>query len=205
VTTPVRLYPYGDRAVLAEVAGAAEVLALRAAAAGLPGTGETVPGARTLLVPFDPAVTTAARVRAALISAAAAPADHRPPGAAVELDVRYDGADLAAVAAESGLDPAEVVRRHTAVEYTVAFCGFSPGFAYLDGLDPALYVARLAEPRTAVPAGAVAIAGGFTGVYPRASPGGWRLLGRTDADLWDLARTPPALLPPGTRVRFRAS
>ncbi|HVU92653.1 MAG TPA: allophanate hydrolase subunit 1, partial [Jatrophihabitans sp.] len=124
-------------------------------------------------------------------------------GELVELAVEYDGPDLAATAAELGLSPAELVRRHAAGEYVVAFCGFAPGFAYLTGLDPALHVPRLAEPRTRVPAGAVGIAGEFTGVYPRPSPGGWRLLGRTDAVLWDLDRTPPALLPPGTRVRFR--
>ncbi len=97
----------------------------------------------------------------------------------------------------------ELVARHSEPRYVVAFCGFAPGFAYLSGLDERLHVARRAEPRTRVPAGSVGIAGEFTGVYPRASPGGWRLLGRTDADLWNLARTPPALLVPGTRVRFR--
>jgi KipI family sensor histidine kinase inhibitor len=123
-------------------------------------------------------------------------------GAVVELPVRYDGADLIPLAAELGCSPEALLQRHAAGEYTVAFCGFAPGFAYLSGLDPALHVPRLASPRTAVPAGSVAIAGEYTGVYPRSSPGGWRLLGRTDAVLWDLDREPPALLTPGTRVRF---
>jgi KipI family sensor histidine kinase inhibitor len=100
------------------------------------------------------------------------------------------------------LSPSQLIDLHTGAEYTVRFCGFSPGFAYLDGLDPRLHVGRRASPRTAVPAGSVAIAGEFTGVYPRSSPGGWQLLGRTDAQLWEVTRDPPALLTPGTRVRF---
>ena len=115
----------------------------------------------------------------------------------------YDGPDLAAVAADTGLTVAEVIARHTAPAYTVGFIGFAPGFAYLIGLDPVLHVPRHASPRTRVPAGSVGIAGEFTGVYPRASPGGWQLLGRTNAALWDLARERPALLEPGVAVRFR--
>jgi KipI family sensor histidine kinase inhibitor len=118
--------------------------------------------------------------------------------------VRYDGPDLAAVAERAGRPEAEVIARHTAGDYRVAFCGFAPGFAYLTGLDPSLHVPRLARPRTRVPAGSVGIAGEYTAAYPRPSPGGWHLLGRTDADLWDLARAEPALLTPGTRVRFEA-
>ena len=111
--------------------------------------------------------------------------------------------DLPAVAAETGLTHDEVIGRHARGRYVVAFCGFAPGFAYLTGLDPQLHVPRLSEPRTRVPAGAVGIADEFTGVYPRPSPGGWRLLGRTAATLWDVERKPPALLVPGARVRFR--
>jgi KipI family sensor histidine kinase inhibitor len=120
----------------------------------------------------------------------------------VEIPVTYDGADLAEVAELTGLTPAEVAARHAAAEYTVAFCGFSPGFGYLTGGDPALDVPRLATPRTKVPAGSVAIAEAFTGVYPRELPGGWRILGTTTAVLWDLDRDPPGLFVPGTRVRF---
>jgi 5-oxoprolinase (ATP-hydrolysing) subunit B len=199
---PIRLRPYGERAVLVETDDPGAVLALLAAARRLPGVLEVVPAARTVLVRFDPAVTTAAELGDTL-----AATDSKPePGAApapVELAITYDGPDLAEVAGEVGMSVAEVVRRHAAGEYTVAFCGFAPGFAYLTGLDPALRVARLAEPRTSVAPGAVGVAGEFAGVYPRASPGGWRLLGRTDARLWDAARTPPALLTPGTPVRFR--
>ncbi len=201
---PTRVMPYGERAVLVETDAPGAVLALLAAARPLPGVVEVVPAARTVLVRFDPAVTTPAELGRALASTGPA----SQPGAApepVELAVRYDGPDLAEVAAGAGLSVAEVVRRHTAAEYTVAFCGFAPGFAYLTGLDPALRTARLAEPRTSVPAGSIGVAGEFTGAYPRASPGGWRLLGRTDALLWDSARTPPTLLTPGTPVRFRAA
>ena len=106
------------------------------------------------------------------------------------------------MAALTGLTGAEVVRRHAGREWTVAFCGFAPGFAYLTGGDPALRVPRRDTPRTAVPAGSVGLADGFSGAYPRRMPGGWQLIGRTDAVLWDLDRQPPALLPPGTRVRF---
>jgi KipI family sensor histidine kinase inhibitor len=120
----------------------------------------------------------------------------------VELPVDYDGADLDEVARMSGLDVDEVIARHSNGIYTVRFCGFAPGFAYLDGLDPTLHVARRASPRTEVPAGSVAIAGEFAGVYPRRSPGGWQLLGRTTTVLWDLSARPPALLVPGTIVRF---
>jgi biotin-dependent carboxylase-like uncharacterized protein len=120
--------------------------------------------------------------------------------------VVYDGPDLAEVAELTGLTVAEVITRHQAAEYRVGWLGFSPGFAYLTGLDPLLAtVPRLASPRLAVPAGSVAIAGGLAAVYPAASPGGWRLLGRTEAVLWDPGRDPPAALAPGTRVRFRAS
>jgi KipI family sensor histidine kinase inhibitor len=107
------------------------------------------------------------------------------------------------VAELTGLDEAEVVARHTAGEYRSGFCGFAPGFAYLTGLPPELHVPRRETPRTRVPAGAVGLAGPFAGAYPRASPGGWQLVGRTDAVLFDVDRDPPALLAPGIRVRFR--
>jgi KipI family sensor histidine kinase inhibitor len=197
----VIVLPYGDTAVLVEPDDPAAVLALRDAVSGLAGVLETMPAARTLLVRFDPAVTRPAVIRTALggMQAGARPAI---TGDVVDLPVHYAGADLAAVADEVGCSVDELVERHASAEYRVAFCGFSPGFAYLTGLEPALHVPRLATPRTSVPAGSVAIAGEFTGVYPRSSPGGWRLLGRTEAALWDLRRTPPALLAPGTRVRF---
>lgn len=125
-------------------------------------------------------------------------------GEVAEIPVLYDGPDLAEVAEQTGLTVDDVIARHSAAEYTAAWLGFSPGFAYLTGLDPALHVPRRSSPRTSVPAGSVAIAGPLAAVYPAASPGGWRLLGRTTARLWDPARQPPSALAPGTRVRFRA-
>lgn len=198
----LRLLPYGDRAVLVEVADPSAMIGLGDAAGRVAGVLETVPAARTLLVRFDPLVTSAVALQTALESHEAdPPAD--PPGESLELLVHYDGPDLAGVADEVGISVDELVRRHAGADYTVAFCGFAPGFAYLSGLNPSLHVGRLAEPRTTVPAGSVGVAGEFTGVYPRSSPGGWRLLGRTDAALWDTARAAPALLTPGRRVLFR--
>ena len=126
------------------------------------------------------------------------------PGECVTIEVTYDGEDLAAVAREWGTDEAGVVERHQSIEFVSAFCGFAPGFAYLAGLPDDLAVRRLDSPRARVPAGSVALAGSWCGVYPTASPGGWRLLGHTDADLWDPRRSDPATLPPGTAVRFHA-
>ena len=191
----------GDRALLLEVDDVAgTVRALRA----LPPVGlvDVVAGAETVLVQHtaETDVASLARLLSALAPVAADPADVRT----VTLEVVYDGPDLADVAEATGMTTTEVVARHSAVEYEVAFCGFSPGFAYLRGLDPGLVVPRLANPRTVVPVGSVAIADTWSAVYPRESPGGWRLLGRTDAVLWDLGRPAPALLTAGTRVRFEA-
>ncbi len=198
----MNLLPYGDAALLVELDDPALVVALAAAAQREPNVVEVVPAARTLLVRGTGAdALPGLRDRLPELVRDLDP-DAGAGGDDVELAVRYDGPDLAGTAAELGLAVDELVRRHAGGQYTVAFCGFAPGFAYLRGLEPRLHVARLAEPRTRVPAGAVGIAGEFTGVYPRESPGGWRLLGRTAAPLWDLDRTPPALLVPGTRVRF---
>ena len=197
----MRLLPYGEDAVLVEVDAAADVLTLHRRVAGRPGVVDAIPAARTLLVQFTPAVVSVTDVAEMLRSGpdttTAAGTDR-----SLELAVCYDGADLAAVADEVGLSVTEVIIRHSAAHYVVAFCGFAPGFAYLSGLDPTLHVGRLDEPRSTVPAGSVAIAGEFSGVYPRSSPGGWRLLGRTAAPLWNPVRTPPALLTPGIAVRF---
>ena len=190
---------YGDVALLAEVD---DPLALREALRGLAGVLELVPAARTLLVRFDPAVTAAGALTDVITHLEPTATPHLP-GRLITLDVVYDGADLAAVADETGCSLGEVIERHCGAEYRVAFCGFAPGFAYLTGLHPTLHVPRLASPRTSVPAGSVAIAGEYSAVYPRSSPGGWRLLGHTGAVLWDLDRPRPALLTPGTRVRFR--
>jgi KipI family sensor histidine kinase inhibitor len=200
---PPRILPCGERALLVELDGLDAVLGFHAALAAAPpeGVGELVPAARTLLVRFDPAAIAPAALRDALAGLAFSPGA-RADGETVEVPVTYDGEDLRAVARLAGLSPEAVVRRHLAGDYVAAFCGFAPGFAYLDGLDPALHVPRLESPRTRVPAGAVAVADRFAAVYPRASPGGWRLLGRTELALWDADRDPPARLVPGTRVRF---
>jgi KipI family sensor histidine kinase inhibitor len=131
--------------------------------------------------------------------------ERRPEAKGVELPVRYDGPDLDDVARLTRLSPEEVVTRHTGADHVVAFLGFQPGFAYLLGGDPVLYVPRLDEPRARVPARSVAIAGPYSGVYPRESPGGWRLLGSTPTAMFDATREAPALLAPGDRVRFVAA
>jgi KipI family sensor histidine kinase inhibitor len=120
----------------------------------------------------------------------------------LEIPVTYDGPDLADVARLTGLGEREVVEAHTGSTWRVAFGGFAPGFGYLVGGDPRLEVPRREESRTTVPAGAVGLAGTFSGVYPRESPGGWQLIGTTSAPMWDLDRDPPALLVPGAVVRF---
>lgn len=197
----MRLRPYGERAVLCEVPDHALVPGLRAAAAALDGVAEVVAGAQTLLVVADTGASLDALHSALGRLEPVAPA--RTAAGQVVVDVAYDGPDLDEVAARCRLSVDEVVALHSGAEYTVRFCGFVPGFAYLDGLPERLHVPRRDDPRTSIPAGSVAIAGEFAGVYPRPSPGGWRLLGRTDAVLWDADREPPALLAPGTRVRFR--
>ena len=200
----MRILPAGDAAVLVELADLAEAGRLYASlrADPPPGTLDLVPATRTVLVTLDRAVTGPEQVAAALRSRSLAAGPDPGRGEVVELPTRYDGPDLADVAALTGLTGAEVVRRHAGREWTVAFCGFAPGFAYLTGGDPTLRVPRRETPRTAVPAGSVGLADGFSGAYPRRMPGGWQLIGSTDAVLWDLDRDPPALLPPGTRVRF---
>lgn len=197
----VEVRRYGPTAILvAPPAPLALALALRERAD--PRIVDVVPAAETVLVSVARAADVAG-VTELVVSLGETAGPDPAPGPVVELDVVYDGPDLDAVAAASKLSVDEVVRRHTEVEYRSRFCGFAPGFAYLDGLDPSLVVPRRAEPRTSVAAGAVAVAGPFTAVYPTSSPGGWNLLGRTDAVLWDAASADPALLPPGTVVRFR--
>jgi KipI family sensor histidine kinase inhibitor len=197
----MRQQAYGERAVLCDVP-AAEVPAWQHAIAQLPEVADAVAGAQTVLALARPDVPIETLHRL-LDALQPTPLDPRS-GPELVLSVDYDGADLAEVADRTGLDPAQVVELHTAGSYMVRFCGFSPGFAYLDGLDPRLHVPRREQPRTSVPAGSVAVAGQFSAVYPRGTPGGWQLLGRTDAELWDLDRDPPALLAPGSRVRFVA-
>jgi len=199
----VRVLPCGDRALLVEVAGLSAVAAVRSALEGspLPGQRDLVPAARTVLVvldrpPTDVDVATLRRLDLAAPTRGTA-------GSSVELRVVFDGADLADVAELTGRSVPALVEALTTAQLTVAFGGFAPGFGYLSGLPDDLHVPRRATPRTRVPAGSVALAGPFAGVYPQASPGGWQLVGRTDAVLFDVDRDPPALLVPGTSVRFR--
>jgi KipI family sensor histidine kinase inhibitor len=186
--------PFGLDALLVEVSSPEEAVGLAtwARARGL--AREVVPGAETVL--FD-GVADASAVTTAVDAWAPGAA---PPGAEVEIAVVYDGPDLVTVAAAWGCEVDEVVARHRDTTFVSAFCGFAPGFAYLSGLD--ISVPRLATPRTRVPAGSVALAGTWCGVYPVTSPGGWQVIGHTDATLWDPGRAEPALLSPGTRARF---
>lgn len=194
--------PCADHALLVELADREEVRALYTAleADPLPGISDLVPAARTLLLHLDPGAdprTVEHAVRAVRPAGGA-----RESGPLVRVPVVYDGADLTEVAELAGLTPREVVRLHTEAEWTVAFGGFAPGFGYLAGGPPELVVPRRTESRTRVPAGAVGLAGEYSGVYPRSSPGGWQLIGRTDLAVWQPDRDPPALLRPGVRVRF---
>ncbi|WP_162570317.1 5-oxoprolinase/urea amidolyase family protein [Variovorax sp. SRS16] len=199
----MRILSVNTNAVLVELDDLARTLALQASLRAEPiaGIEELVPAARTLLITFRPTAISAAelarQVRQRPLEARELRADKR-----IEIPVRYTGEDLAEVAGLLGITPQELVRRHTGSDYTVAFTGFAPGFAYLSGGHPSLDVPRRTVPRTRIPAGAVGLAGSFSGVYPQASPGGWQIVGVTDAPMWDLARETPALLQPGDTVRF---
>jgi KipI family sensor histidine kinase inhibitor len=202
------VYDYGDQALMVQCGSNAEVLAWADAlrVAGLPGVLDIVPAARTVLVklgdPRDQGVIRQRLRKMRVTADAVAPTDRN---ADVVIDVVYDGPDLAEVASHTGLTTAEVINAHTSTLWRVGFAGFAPGFAYLVDGDPRLRVPRRAEPRTSVPAGSVALAGEFSAIYPRQSPGGWQLIGHTDAVLWDLNRPDPALLTQGAWVQFRAT
>jgi KipI family sensor histidine kinase inhibitor len=201
----MKVVPFGDSALLVEVDGLAEVLALTAAMRdGRPESVlDVVPAARTVLVIAEPGVSLDQLV-AWVTTLSPTTLSDPGQGECVEIDVVYDGPDLAEVGDLTGLGADGVVEAHTGTAWTVAFAGFAPGFAYLCGGDPRIVVPRRDEPRTSVPAGSVGLAGEYSGVYPRSSPGGWQLIGRTDAPLWDVERESPALLVPGGSVRFRA-
>ena len=194
----------GESALLAETRDAAQAQALRCALRDLaiPGLRELVPGQSSLLIAADSLSVDLDVLAAKLADLHVEPRPTHPREHEFLTD--YSGEDLAAVAKLTGMEPAEVVRRHAAACYEVAFLGFAPGFAYLTGLDTALHLPRRAEPRSRVPAGSIAIADGFTGIYPQSSPGGWHVLGHCGVNLFDTARAEPALLSPGDRVWFKA-
>ncbi|MFE0462599.1 5-oxoprolinase subunit PxpB [Kitasatospora sp. NPDC058965] len=194
----------GESGLLLEVADAGAVAALyrrllaERERGALGEVAEIVPAARTVLLDgvADPRAV-AREVGSWTVTGAVV-----PDGPLVEVPTVYDGADLAEAAGYWGVSEAGAVELHSGIEYRVAFCGFLPGFGYLTGLPAHLHLPRRATPRAEVPTGSVAVAGPYTGVYPRSSPGGWQLLGRTELRLWDPAREPAALLVPGARVRF---
>ncbi|MBC7723385.1 MAG: 5-oxoprolinase/urea amidolyase family protein [Burkholderiaceae bacterium] len=199
----MRFLPVRDDALLIELDDLDQTLALVDALGRDPiaGVGELIPGARTLLVHYRPSTVTPARIVAS-VRGRDLTARSSAQSRLVEIRVRYDGEDLADVAAILGVSEEALVAMHTGGDYSVGFTGFAPGFGYLSGGHPALDVPRRPTPRTRIPAGSVALAGTFSGIYPRESPGGWQLIGTTDSVLWDLARDRPALLEPGDRVRF---
>jgi KipI family sensor histidine kinase inhibitor len=212
-TGPLTIHDYGDQALLLEFDSTAEVLAWTEALreAELLGVLDIVPASRTVLIKLDgpryqaPTRQRLAKLRVTAEALAEASTPHEGR-ADIEIDVVYDGADLEEVARLTGLTTEQVVAAHTGTLWRVGFGGFAPGFAYLIGGDERLNVPRQSEPRTKVPAGSVALAGEFSGVYPRESPGGWQLIGRASentAELWDVDRDPPALLRPGMWVQFR--
>lgn len=211
---PFDVRPVGDGALLVDCGDLTTALALhdalsRARDDRALDIDELVPAARTVLVRGrDAAAQVAGRGEigfAELWDAYVGEAVQAPTSESlIEVPVVYDGADLDEVAQLTGLSAEEVVERHQAATYTVAFTGFAPGFAYITGGDPALQVPRRSSPRARIPAGSVGLAGSFSGVYPRESPGGWQLIGRTETPMWDLDREPPALLRPGAGVRFVA-
>jgi KipI family sensor histidine kinase inhibitor len=194
----------GTRAVLAELSGTQDVLALQALLleSPLPGQQDVLAAAETVLVKAD-SPASARRIGALLLQLDLTTPTHRDGGLVV-LDTVYDGEDLAEVGTLTGLGADGVIAAHSGQIWTVAFAGFAPGFGYMVGENQALEVPRRSSPRTAVPAGSVALAGNYSAVYPRSSPGGWQLIGRTKAKMWDLDREQPALASPGHRVQFRA-
>jgi len=194
----IELRPAGERGVLLELPDNAAAVRVARRLALEPGLVDIVPGHRTVLVTWEGEPPELIE----LAEAALRDDQVAPTGAFVEIFVRYDGPDLDEVAGSTGLSSEDVASRHIGAEYVVGFVGFAPGFAYLLGGDERLRVGRRAEPRERVPAGSVAIAGPYSGIYPRESSGGWHLIGSTTAVLFDATRDPPALLSAGDRVRF---
>ncbi|MGH3317714.1 MAG: 5-oxoprolinase subunit B family protein [Nocardioidaceae bacterium] len=200
---PFTVLPCGSAALMLELESLDDVLAVYAALLDdtPPGVLDLVPAARTLMLLLDPAQTEPAAVERAVRHVTPRHND-REHGELLEMPVVYDGEDLDEVGKLTGWGADGVIERHTGTEWTVAFCGFAPGFGYLVSDSGGFDIPRRSTPRTKVPPGAVGLAGEFAGVYPRESPGGWQLIGSTELQTFDLDREPPALLTPGTRVRF---
>jgi KipI family sensor histidine kinase inhibitor len=200
----------GEHAVLVELGGLDDVLAFAfavrgAVTSGTPGFTEVVdivPAATTVLVVVAEEAEVAALRQGLEMLPAPEPGEVAANDHVIEIPVRYNGPDLTDVSELTGLSVNDVIAAHTGSDWRVAFGGFAPGFAYLSWGDPRLAVPRRQEPRTSVPSGAVGLAGEFSAIYPRSSPGGWQLIGRTDVVVFDIARDPPALLQPGMAVRF---
>lgn len=207
----MRASPFGDSAVLIELEQRVEASTVARARAiadawEAAGLGAAVPAYASVLVRFDPLTLAPddALARARALAAATRGAPGSEGGRVIEVPTTYDGPDLDEVASLSGLSRGALIAAHTSRDYTAFFLGFMPGFAYCGTLDPRITAPRLASPRLRVPAGSVAVADGQTAVYPRDSPGGWRLIGHTDLALFDPGSDPPALIRAGDRVRFRA-
>jgi KipI family sensor histidine kinase inhibitor len=202
----LRFISAGPSALLVELDGQDEVFSLVAEIDRRRQEGwahtlvDVVPGATTVLLD---GVDSPERC-AAEMATWALPSVPAGPVVTVDISCRYDGPDLAEVAKHWGVTETEVAEIHSSLSHRVAFCGFAPGFAYIDGLGERWQVPRRPAPRATLPAGSVGLGGTYTGIYPRSSPGGWQIIGHTDATLWDAGRDPPALLAPGTAVRFVA-
>ncbi len=201
-----RVVAFGERALLVELEQRIDpAVAARAAAIAdrweALGHGPAIPTYASVLLRFDPLELDPQAAEDAARAMLDAPGSFRA-GRLIEIPTRYDGPDLEEVARLSGLSAREVVGAHTSREHLAYFLGFMPGFAYCGDLDPRIVAPRLPSPRARVPAGSVAVVDGQTAVYPVASPGGWRLIGTTDAAVFDARRDPPALIRPGDRVRF---
>lgn len=202
----MRFLPVGPRTLLVELTDLDETLALFDALGADPvdGVAEIIPAARTLMVRVAPGYAADGALAGQIMARQPAPGTIRQEGPVetVEIPMTYDGQDLADVAAHMDLTVAEVIAAHQSATWAVAFCGFAPGFAYMTGDDPRFDLPRRPAPRTRIPAGSVALAARFCGIYPQDTPGGWQLIGTTRVPMWDLSRDPPALLRPGVRARF---
>lgn len=203
MTERLRFLPSGSDSFLVELGDLGITLTLLDAllAAKLEGVCEVIPGARTIMLRFDPFVTDRTKLTGQIAKLDLSVRSSRS-GELFEIPVCYDGEDLRDVAAILGCTINELIERHTEATYTVAFTGFAPGFAYMTCDDPGFDVPRRKSPRVKIPAGSVALAGKFGGIYPSDSPGGWQLLGTTPLAMWDTTRERAALLAPGDRVRF---